>query len=87
MDVRMKFVQQIIFSIAVLIVFSDLGNPLTNGQAAIQNREGVLFFLITMQVNEIGIPLSATGQRSPPRLSLTRYDKPRPISKGGENFK
>jgi hypothetical protein len=32
MDVRMKFAQQVIFAIAVLIVFSDLGDPNTPGK-------------------------------------------------------
>ena len=42
----MKILQSIIFGVFTIIVFSDLGN----GDAGVQNREGVAFFLGMMIV-------------------------------------
>ncbi|EGR32908.1 hypothetical protein IMG5_067050 [Ichthyophthirius multifiliis] len=44
MDLLLKTIQIIVFSIATIIVF----NPLGDGQAGIQNRNGALFFISTM---------------------------------------
>lgn len=46
MDVRLKIMQSIVFALASLIVFSNLGE---HDQKAIQNRNGCLFFITTMQ--------------------------------------
>jgi len=42
----MKLVQTILFSIIVIVVFNNLGD---DGYAALQNRKGALFFIITQQ--------------------------------------
>lgn len=44
MDVRLKFIQSIVFALCIIVVFNDLGT----GFAGIQNRNGAVFMLATM---------------------------------------